>query len=44
VVRRQLTFLEAENMTSDGGWEPRQWGHGGNYFAATVGRPPSNIF
>lgn len=37
---QNITFLEAENMTSDQGWEPRQWAHGGNYFASTV----NNVF
>jgi hypothetical protein len=37
---QNITFLEAENMTEDGGWEARQWAHGGNYFASTV----NNVF
>lgn len=37
---QNITFLEAENMTEDGGWEARQWGHGGNYFSSTV----NNVF
>jgi len=37
---QNITFLEAENMTEDGGWEAKQWGHGGNYFSSTV----NNVF
>ena len=37
---QNITFLEAENMTQDGGWEARQWGHCGNYFSSTV----NNVF
>ena len=37
---QNITFLEAENMTQDGGWEARQWVHGGNYFSSTV----NNVF
>ena len=37
---QNITFLEAENMTEDGGWTAKQWGHGGNYFASTV----NNVF
>ena len=38
---QHITFLEAENMTTGAGdWEPRQWAHGGNYFASTV----NNVF
>ena len=37
---QSLTFLEAENMTGNGGWEARHWAQGGNYFASTV----NNVF
>ena len=37
---QNITFLEAENMTDDAGWEAKQWAHGGNYFASTV----NNVF
>ena len=31
-----MTVVEAENFSSTTGWEPREWAHSPNYFAASL--------
>ena len=34
--KQHLVFVEAENMTTTGGWRALDWAYSDNYYAATI--------